>query len=265
MTTNTHIMPQIEKTENNRLERIWTLAYADFRKRYYHDRLGLLWALIKPLYEVGIYYVIFKMGFKIQQENFVLFLFGGLIIWMAFAEATKRGMGLLVDKLYLIENVQLKWVDLYISFTLSIFMAFAFNFSVLITASFIAGFTPGPELLYFPIVLLSLYLLTMGMVIILSCVQPFLTDLNHLWDMLLMLGLWVSGVFYPHAVLTNVFPWMYYANPFLGIVHNTRAVWIEGLAFDPVIMAWNLFYALVVFGVGLIILKPVGSLAVEKL
>lgn len=251
--------------ENNRLELIWKLARADFRKRYYHDRLGLLWALIKPLFEVGIYYIIFKMGFRIEQENFVLFLFGGLIVWMVFAEGTKRGMGLLVDKLYLIENVQFKWVDLYISFTLSIFLAFAFNFSVLIAASLLAGFVPGAEMVYFPVILLSLFLMTMGTTIILSCVQPFLTDLNHLWDMLLMLGLWVSGIFYPRTVLTDVLPWMNVANPFLGIIHNTRAIWIAGLEVDTEVMIWNLVVSAAVFCVGLLILKPVGSLAVEKL
>ena len=251
--------------ENNRIERIWKLAQADFRSRYYNDRLGLLWALIKPIFEVGIYFVVFKMGFRVAQENFVLFLFCGLIVWMIFSESTKRGMSLLTDKLYLIENVQLKRIDLYISFILSIFIAFTFNFIVFLGVTILSGNYPGPELLFFPVVLVTIFLLSMGMVLILSCIQPFLNDLNHFWDMLLLLGFWVSGIFYHFSMLTEVIPWMYYANPFIGIIHNMRAFWIDGLTLDFWIMGWNLLYSIIIFFIGWALLEPVGSVAIEKL
>lgn len=250
---------------NNRLERIWKLAQSDFRSRYYNDRLGLLWALIKPVFEVGIYFVVFKMGFRVEQENFVLFLFCGLIVWMIFSEATKRGMSLLSDKLYLIENVQLKRIDLYISFTLSIFIAFAFNFAVFLGASLLTGNFPDSGIVFLPILLATIFLISMGMVLILSCLQPFVNDLNHFWDMVLLLGFWVSGIFYHFSLLTDVLPWMYYANPFIGIIHNMRALWLADLEPDFMIMAWDLVYAAILFVIGRLILRPVGSVAIEKL
>ena len=50
--------------ENNRLERIWKLAQVEFKKRYYNDRLGLVWALLNPLFQMGIYYLVFKYIYK---------------------------------------------------------------------------------------------------------------------------------------------------------------------------------------------------------
>ena len=46
-------------TKSNRLERIWLLAKIEFKLRYYENKLGLLWALIKPLLQMAIYYVAF--------------------------------------------------------------------------------------------------------------------------------------------------------------------------------------------------------------
>jgi ABC-type polysaccharide/polyol phosphate export permease len=64
--------------ENNRLERIWKLAQVDFKKRYYNDRLGLLWALINPIFKVIVYFLVFSLFFKVQQENYGLYLFSGI-------------------------------------------------------------------------------------------------------------------------------------------------------------------------------------------
>ena len=63
--------------ENNRLERIWLMAKFDFVTRYYGSFLGLFWALLKPLFQLMVYYVIFTVVFTTKTENFLLFLFVG--------------------------------------------------------------------------------------------------------------------------------------------------------------------------------------------
>ena len=40
---------------SNKLERIWLLAKIEFKLRYYENKLGLLWALIKPISDIFIY------------------------------------------------------------------------------------------------------------------------------------------------------------------------------------------------------------------
>ena len=34
---------------SNKLERLWLMAKIEFKLRYYENKLGLLWALIKPV------------------------------------------------------------------------------------------------------------------------------------------------------------------------------------------------------------------------
>ena len=94
----------------SRLERIWKIAQVDFKKRYYNDRLGLLWALINPLTQISIYYFVFTRIFQRNQENFVLYLFCGILTWLAFTEATKMGSRVLIRKKYLTENIQFNWL-----------------------------------------------------------------------------------------------------------------------------------------------------------
>lgn len=251
--------------ENNRLERIWKLAQVDFKRRYYHDRLGILWALIRPVFEMLIYYVVFTTLFQVQQENYALFLFAGIIIWSGFAEATKRGMGILGEKLYLIQNIQLNKLDLYLAYLGSIFMAMGFNLLAFLAISALSGTFPGTQIIWLPIVLATFFLLSLGIIMILSCLQPFFKDLNHLWDMVLMLGIWISGVFYPYKLIIDKVPNLLYANPFIGVIHNMRATLLGGVELQLDLLAINFSGAFIIYLLGVLTLKRYGRLAIEKL
>lgn len=251
--------------ENNRLERIWKLAQVDFKRRYYHDRLGILWALIKPIFEVVIYYIVFTAVFKVEQENYGLFIFAGIIIWSGFSEASKRGMGLLGEKLYLIENIQLNKIDLYLSYLLSVLMAMSFNLTVFIGITLITGSFAGLNIFWLPVILASFFLICLGIIMILSCVQPFIKDLIHLWDMGLLLGMWVSGVFYPYHLIIEKIPALIYFNPFIGIIHNIRGSLLVGSEIDLELLGINLAVGLLLYLVGMIVVNRFSRLAIEKL
>ena len=62
---------------SNKLERIWLLAKIEFKLRYYENKLGLLWALIKPISDIFIYYIAFQVILKQGVPHFVSFLFTG--------------------------------------------------------------------------------------------------------------------------------------------------------------------------------------------
>ena len=99
--------------ENNRLERIWILAKFDFKSRYYYHQLGILWALIKPFFEFLVYYLVFTIVFKSDIPNYALYLFLGIILWNFFEEGTNKGITVLPQRIYLIENIAFNKSDLF--------------------------------------------------------------------------------------------------------------------------------------------------------
>ena len=107
--------------ENNRFERIWMLGKVDFRKRYYDSKLGLVWALINPLFRLCVFYYVFTVLFERGGDNFVLHLFSGLIFWFFFVETTKKALVIFKQKKYLIENISFNKLDLFYSLILSTF------------------------------------------------------------------------------------------------------------------------------------------------
>ena len=241
--------------ENNRLERIWKLAHVEFKKRYYNDRLGLLWALLNPLFQMSIYFLVFKYIFKAEEENFALFLFCGLIIWMAFTECTVQGMQLLNKKRFLIENIQFNQLDLFFSHTLSIFIGLSFNIVVFFLLCLVSGIDLTMNALFLPIFFINLFLLATGTSIILATLKIYLRDIVHVWAIFLLVGLWGSGIFYNGDVFREVFPPLLFANPFVGIIMNIRAVIMDGTPPNWLLVGINLATGILILGIAVFLFK----------
>ena len=221
----------LEKIDANRWQRVWKLATVDFKKRYYNDVLGVLWALINPLFRISVYYfVIVKIFGADQIDNYAIFLFSGLIFWLVFAEATKTGMNVLNQKRYLIENIQFNKTDLFISHTLAVFMGFFFSLIVYIAINLIVGLSINWTILWLPILLIILFMLTMGVTMLLSTLQIFFTDLKHIWNLATLVGFWTSGIFFRSTRILEEFPPLYFVNPMVGLIENFRAVTMYGQA-----------------------------------
>src|ERR1041385_1062507 len=99
----------------NKTERLWLLAKIEFKLRYYENKLGLLWALIKPLMDIAIYYVVFQIIMKQGIPAFASYLFIGLIIWNFFLESTTGTIQILNTKKYLYEYSNMNKIEIYVS------------------------------------------------------------------------------------------------------------------------------------------------------
>ena len=83
------------------METIFLLSKIDYRSRYHENKLGVLWALIRPIMEVIVYYIAFKYVLGKVADNFLVFLFLGQITWLVFVEICSGMINLLESKRYL--------------------------------------------------------------------------------------------------------------------------------------------------------------------
>jgi len=252
----------------NRFERIWKIAQIDFKKRYYNDRLGLIWALLNPIMSVSVYYIVFTMIMNRVSEgidNYALFIFSGLIFWIAFVEMLKKGMKTLISKSYLIENIKLNKIDLYLSICLSISMALIFNISAYLIMAKLFGVNYSYLLLYLPILILNIFLIGCGTSMILSVVLIHFRDINHIVDIAIKLGFWTSGIFFKAELILDKLPFVYYINPFVGIIENARNIALYNTCPNLVTMNLNVLIGIFIFIIGAIYVERFGHLACEKL
>ncbi len=231
---------------NNRLERIWLIAKIDFEKRYYESKLGLFWALLNPLFRVAIYYFAFTFILNRGggQENFALYLFSGIITWTFFAQTTQQAQNLFKGKQYMMSNIQFAWTDLFISLVISTTLGFAFQIFAFFLACLAVGIYPTFTVLYLPLLLITVMIISLGFSFILAIVKAYFKDLAHIWSLVVLAGFWSAPILIPESIFIEKVPWLLYVHPVSGIIMNMRKVLMYGMQPDFLMMLYNICYGL---------------------
>src|SRR6266498_2259450 len=149
---------------SNKVERLWLLAKIEFKLRYYENKLGLLWALIKPIMDIAIYYMVFKVILKQNIPAFASYLFIGLILWNFFLESTTGTIQILNTKKYLYEYSNMNKLEIYISTLISNSIGFFFNLCMfLLFYNFLEKESTGLSVLniWIIVIFLNLFILSL--------------------------------------------------------------------------------------------------------
>ena len=253
---------------SNKLERLWLLAKIEFKLRYYENKLGLLWALLKPLMDIAIYYVVFQIIMKQGQRAFASYLFIGLILWNFFVESTTGTIQILNTKKYLYEYSNMNKLEIYVSTLFSNAIGFFFNFVMFcVFYSLIEKESTGLSVLNLWIVplFINLYILSLGISLILSNVYVVAKDINQIWMVFVSFLFFLSPIFYKVDTFKSALRHFDYGNPIAGIIINARNVMMNHQSPDFRLLGFDFGYAILLLLLGLYLLNKLGSLAAEKL
>ena len=252
----------------HKMERLWLLARIEFKLRYYENKLGLLWALLKPVMDIVIYYVVFQIIIRQNIPAFASYLFIGLILWNFFVESTTGTIHILSSKKYLYEYSNMNKMEIYVSTLVSNAIGFFFNFLMfLIFYNFIERQSTGPSFYNFWIIPIFsiLFLLSLGTALILSNIYILAKDISQVWQVFVSFLFFLSPIFYKLSTFKESLPKFDYGNPVAGIIINARRVMMEHRGPDLFLLAWDTLYAVGLFLLGIFLLNRLGASAAEKL
>ncbi|MEJ7914037.1 MAG: ABC transporter permease [Chitinophagaceae bacterium] len=253
---------------SNKTERLWLLAKIEFKLRYYENKLGLLWALLKPVLDICIYYTVFQIILKQNIPAFASYLFIGLILWNFFVESTSGTIQILNTKKYLYEYSNMNKMEIYLSTLLSNAIGFFFNLVMfIIFYQFIESESKGFTLYAFWILplFLNLFVLSLALSLILSCIYVVAKDINQIWQVFVSFLFFLSPIFYKFSVFKTALPSFDYINPIAGIIINARRAMMDGINPDFELMIFDFGYAILLLLIGLLLLNKIGARAAERL
>lgn len=178
----------------------------DLKLKYQNGVLGFFWSLLKPLIQFAAYYTVFGLVLKIGKTNYYpeeLFL--GILTWAWFSEATNLGMSSFINKKPII--TQIAGNKLYPP--IAAFLTPSMNYCLNLLIFFLAyiGFTHGglfPQTKYsfllgtvvFLESILTLGLIIISMNILLAYLNARYRDIQAIWELVIMYGIFVMPVFY---------------------------------------------------------------------
>ena len=220
------------------LKEIWeyrtmirSLVHKDLRGRYQASVLGFLWTFIVPLCQLLIYTVVFSMFLRNDIPKFYLYLFVALIPWNFFSACLTGGSGCVVAQQSLVNKIYFPREIVPIAYVTSAFVNMLYCEAVVIAVALIAGvqFSVG-GLLCLPLVMAIEYILGLGITMILSAVDVYFRDLEHIMGIISMAWMFMTPIMYNISLVPEKWLPFYQLNPMVSVVTAYRAILYAGEA-----------------------------------
>lgn len=223
-------------------------ARAGLRAEASRGYLGVLWWIIEPLMYMSIFYVVFAHLFRRGDANFIMFLLTGLISWKWFHATVATGASSLLTNVGLMNQVYLPKII----FPLTIVAINTFKFLIILTILLILlQFTSARVTwawMLLPVLVLTQLLLIVAVTSLLAAIMPFFPDLKVILDNVLMMLLFLSGVFFDINKMPESVQGYFWLNPMALMIALYRKVLIEGAQPD-----WLQLSGILVFSAVLLI------------
>ena len=172
------------------------LVKREVRQRYKGSVLGLAWTLVTPAVMVAAYSVVFKFLLRIQIPYYALFLFVGLTVWTFFMGGAQLASSSLVSNANLVTKVRFpRQIVPLAAMTANAFTAGAMLVVALPLTIWLTQDSAAPLVLLPPLVLL-LGALTVGFGLLLSALNVYFRDVEHILAALALPWIFVTPVFY---------------------------------------------------------------------
>lgn len=209
------------------------LVNRDFQSKYKRSVLGVLWSFLNPLLTMLVQYVVFSTIFRGDIENFPLYLLSGIITFNFFSESTSVASQSIVANTHLITKVYIPKIIYPITCALSSAVNLLIAFIPLVGVMLLTGAWPRPAFLLLPFVIVCLFLFCTGVGLILSTMMVFFKDVQFLWNVITMMWMYATPIFYPDTIIPAKIMPIYRLNPLYRFVTFLRAILIEGVSPAP--------------------------------
>jgi ABC-2 type transport system permease protein len=155
----------------------------------------------------------------------VIFLFAGLLLWNLFSLGVLTGTGIVVNNAGIVKKVSFPREILALASVGTACVFFLFQSAVLVI--FMVVLRHPPDLAYFPVLLLALVagiVLAGALAVLLSAVNVYLRDVQHLIEVVLTAWFWACPIVYAYqANIGNKLgpkglTWVYFLNPIVPLV-----------------------------------------------
>jgi lipopolysaccharide transport system permease protein len=204
------------------------LALKDFKMRYTHSALGYAWSVVNPLVFSLVYFLVFSVFIRFDVPFYAAYLLLGIVLWTFFADGSTHGVGSLLARANLVTKVAFPRQVIVYAAVLNSLLTFAISLLVLAVLLRVTGTPTHWPVVAFPILLLDLIVLTLGISLLLAPLQVRYRDIGYLWGVTVQIGFWLTPVIYRETVVPEGWRWLLKYNPMARIIEHSRQVVILG-------------------------------------
>jgi lipopolysaccharide transport system permease protein len=207
-------------------ELIYFLAWRDVKVRYKQTVLGVLWAIIQPFFTMVVFTLLFGRLANISTGGVPgpIFYFSALVPWIYFSSTvTTAGMSLVANSA-LLTKIYFPRVILPSAAALGNIMDFFISSAFLVVFIIYYDVPLGWNLLLWPVLVVLLFLLSLGLGIIFAALNVKFRDIKYALPFFIQLLMFATPIIYPVSIVPERFQLLLALNPLSGLIEAFRFV-----------------------------------------
>jgi lipopolysaccharide transport system permease protein len=239
---------------------LWLLVKRDFVSFYKQTILGPLWFFIQPLFTTIIFTFIFGnlAGLSTDGLPQPLFYMAGITAWNYFADCLTKTSTVFRDNANIFGKVYFPRLIMPLSIVVSNLVRFGVQmllFFMMIGYYAFTGadFHLNAYVLLFPILVLMMALLGLGLGLIITALTTKYRDLAFLITFGVQLMMYATTVIYPLSAAPAAYKWVIELNPMTGIIEAFRYGFLGEGSLTLQTLGYSVIFTLVSLVLGVII------------
>ena len=243
-------------------ELLYFLIWRDVKVRYKQTLLGAAWAILKPLFGMVIFAVIFGRLANVPTDGVPgpAFYFTGLLPWLLFQDGVSKASNSLVAGRSMVTKVYFPRIVMPLASVLGGLVDFVLGAVVLVGIMIFYRVVPTSAVWTLPLFLLLTSLTAVGVGLWLSALNVTYRDVAYVTPFLLQAWMYASPVAYSATLIPEGTGRLIYGlNPMAGVIQGFRWAVLGVGQPDPAMLGVSLAVA------GLVLLTGVAYFrAVER-
>lgn len=240
------------------------LVSREFRLRYRRALFGWLWAVGSPLARLAVLAFVFTTVLPLGIPDYPVFMFTGLIAWAWFSAGVASATSSAIDRRDLLFRPGLPRGSVPVVSVLTDGIDYLAALPVLLVFLVVAGGIPVTALAL-PMIMVVQLMLTLGLGFALCAANVYLRDVRLFVDVALLLGFYLSPVFYDAERIPAAYRFVPALNPMAHLLGAYRSVLIDGRLPDAGSFGLLTLVCAAVLGIGYTIYRRTSPLFVDEL
>lgn len=232
------------------------LVRRDFRQRYVGSAAGWIWGVVHPLVLLLSWTFIFQVCLKVKlpegalTQNYVMYLFCGMLPWLLFQETVLRSAPSMVEQANLITRTVFPAEVLPVTIFLSSLIHHLIALVLVVVASVAFLGSVSPMILLLPLYMVFAGLFAIGIGWFASSLHVYLRDTAQVLSVVMTLWFWFTPIMILEQQIPQRLRWIVQLNPMSWLVRAYRERLLSAHWPPPQELAVLTAYSIAVFVAG---------------
>lgn len=175
----------------------------DIRGKYKGSFLGILWSFINPLLMTLVYAIVFPFLLKNTEPNYVTFIIIGILPWTYFTTTITLSHSCVLYNGGIIKKVYFPREILPISVNVSGLINFLISCLIIFIFLIFSGIGFSWYILFLPLIILTQFILTQGLTLIISALTVYVRDLEYIVSFFINMLFYATPIIYSSSLFVN--------------------------------------------------------------